>query len=151
MDCVLRLTGKCDKGLHRFECGVCNRPYCSRHDDATFIHRPCGSAAASRATFVTPNHGPGTELHSMLQTLGFKIGGPGCGNGCQAWIDRMNHWGVDGCREHRDEIIDHLERQKDNAALSAKLKAGALALAAGLPLTIGGLVDEAINRANKFH
>ena len=52
---------------------------------------------------------------------------------------------------HRAEIIAHLESQKDAASLTAKLKAGALALANGLPLTIGGLVDEAIARAVNTH
>jgi hypothetical protein len=57
----------------------------------------------------------------------------------------MNACGPSGCREHRAEIIRHLESQKD-ASLAEKLRAGALAMANGLPLTIGGLVDEAIKR-----
>ena len=55
---------------------------------------------------------------------------------------------IRGRRLHRQEIIDHLETQKDAAALTTKLKAGALALAAGLPASLEGLLMEAIRRAD---
>ena len=94
-----------------------------------------------------PAFGPGAELHTMLEQLGFKLGD--CASGCKEWIDQMNFWGAAGSREHRQEIIDHLEKQKDAAALKDKIKAGALALAAGLPLSVEGLVTEAIERAGR--
>jgi len=112
-----------------------------------FENKRCGESPVQIALPpAAPTSGPGTELHAILSKLGFKIGGPGCGNGCQAWIDKMNRWGVAGCRENRQAIIDHLNKNKDAATLTEKIKAGAFALAAGLPLTVEGLVDEAIRR-----
>ncbi len=105
-------------------------------------HRVIAKGAGA-AKLKGPTTGPGKELHGLLTQLGFSIGG--CS--CKSWIAKMNRWGVDGCRQNRQQIVDHLTSMKDAASLTEKLKAGALAVANGLPLTIGGLVDEAIERA----
>jgi hypothetical protein len=146
MKCNYKLTAKCTDGSNYFVCQneCCGHDRCSNYDNPKLLHRECGKARTSAADLLpVPEHGPGRELHELLEQLGFNIGG--CN--CQEWIDRMNRWGVDGCREHRAEIIAHLEEEKDSATLTEKLKAGVLAIANGLPLTIGGLVDEAIRRA----
>ena len=88
---------------------------------------------------------PGTELHDILKAMGFGINTAGCG--CQSMINKMNAWGPKGCREHRDEIIAHLEQQADAASIIDKIKAGAFAIAHGMPLSIAGLVDHAIDQA----
>jgi hypothetical protein len=50
--------------------------------------------------------GPGTVLAGLFKSLGFKQEG-GCG--CAEMQIKMNAWGVEGCREHQDEILDFLE------------------------------------------
>lgn len=106
-------------------------------------HACSGRFPWANAKPEVPQFGPGTELHKLLHQLGFSIGG--CS--CQKWINKMNVWGVDGCREHRAEIIAHLETMKDAASLTEKLKAGALAIKGGLPLSVPALVDLAIAAA----
>ena len=59
----------------------------------------------------------------------------------------MNAWGVDGCRQHRTEIIAWIEQAASERGWMVKIATGAKALALGLPLTIAGLVDLAITRA----
>lgn len=68
-------------------------------------------------------------------------------------IAKMNHWGVDGCREHRDEIIEHLRKAYKQTSTPELLAATAKAVTSGLafklnPLDpLGSLVDLAIERA----
>jgi hypothetical protein len=50
--------------------------------------------------------GPGSVLAGLFKSLGFKQDG-GCG--CAEMQIKMNAWGVEGCREHQDEILDFLE------------------------------------------
>src|SRR6185503_7236381 len=51
-------------------------------------------------------HGPGTELAKILRELGLPESQ--C-LGCLGRIVQMNEWGVEGCREHRDEIVGWLQ------------------------------------------
>jgi len=92
-----------------------------------------------------PDSGPGTALESILSELGIKRTAS-CG--CDAFASRMNIWGVEGCREHREEILEHLRTAYDSADLTTKLRAGANAIAQGKPLTLAGLLDLAIERSN---
>jgi hypothetical protein len=85
---------------------------------------------------------PGSELASLLHRLGF----PTCGQ-CQQMARQMDSWGVSGCRQHLAEIHDWLQAQAARTGLLARAAAGVQALAAGLPLTVAGLVAEAIRRA----
>jgi hypothetical protein len=65
---------------------------------------------------------------------------------CIELAHKMNAWGVEGCRRRRREIIAHLKVGYGAAPLTAKLLAGAVAIATGLPLTLDGLLDEALRR-----
>lgn len=86
--------------------------------------------------------GPGTELVAILRTLG----APECDR-CKEYARQMNGWGASGCEEKRNEIIGHLEDERRKLSWWAQMLAGGLAIRHGLPLTTGGLVDEAIKRA----
>ena len=97
----------------------------------------------------TPNYGPGTELHLILDKLGFRLDPKNLGCKCQAMIDKMNRWGVKGCRDHKAEIAKHLNEQKHLTPMKEKINAGILAWTAGLPMTVDGMIDEAIARAEK--
>ena len=64
--------------------------------------------------------GPGTVLHDAIAAMGM----PSCQQ-CKDLAKRMNAWGVDGCREHFDEIVeDILPRAKNwwsNAGYKEKM------------------------------
>ena len=94
---------------------------------------------------AAPNAGPGTELKKILSELG--ITSQKCPGYCQEWIDRMNTWGVEGCRAHRGEIMAHLNEAYATADLATKIEALGLAVLKGLPKTLAGLLDLAIERA----
>ena len=50
--------------------------------------------------------GVGDRVHKLIAWAFGQRAVDGCG--CRAWIDQMNAWGPAGCREHLDEIVDHL-------------------------------------------
>jgi hypothetical protein len=124
-----------EKGRRHVACEVCNRKWLT-HWPIERIHHACESQ--------NPAHGPGTELSVIFRELG--ITGK-CGQGCPEWIAKMNAWLPDGCREHRTEIIEHLTTAYNSADVLTKLKAGANALVKGLPLSLDGLLELAIERA----
>ena len=65
---------------------------------------------------------------------------------CKSWAGKLNEWGVAGCREHRAEIIAHLAEAYHAATWWDTFKAAGSAVYHSLPLTLGGMVDEAIRR-----
>ncbi len=91
--------------------------------------------------------GPGTALHRLIEQLGFTLQ-EGCG--CEGMISNMDKWGAEGCRgEHRREIIERLETKRAAASIAAKAKAGILALAKGIPLSVAELLDLAIQQSEQ--
>lgn len=56
----------------------------------------------------------------------------------------MNAWGVDGCYEHRQEIVDRLSEQAKKLSTAQMVWTGILMMWHGVRPTIGELVDEAI-------
>lgn len=47
--------------------------------------------------------GAGSELYQLFKSKGI----PSCGN-CQDLARKMNAWGVEGCRQRRDEIVEDI-------------------------------------------
>lgn len=94
--------------------------------------------------------GPGTELKAMLASIGIE---PVAGCACRNVMRTMDRLGVAGCREHRGEIVMHIQQQMQGRSWRDKLAAAAKATANGLALRLnpvdipGSLVDEAIRRA----
>ena len=79
--------------------------------------------------------GPGTQMKNMLGWVGIRAKEKGCK--CRHWQVKMDRWGADGCRLHREEILDHLAKE-------AKKR--------GLPfvkLAASKLVELAIRRAER--
>lgn len=89
-----------------------------------------------------PQLGPGTELKYLIGLLGFSIGG--CD--CASTVKKMNRWGVEGCREHLDWIVEKLEANAKLESLWALGKAAAKATAMGI-FSIRQLVERAIEAA----
>lgn len=94
-----------------------------------------------------PAFGPGTELAALVKQIG---GADQHGCGCDAMIEKMNRWGVDGCREHRAEIIAQLTASAAKWGIADWVKGGLLAIYRGTAMLldprdpIGSLVDLAI-------
>lgn len=97
---------------------------------------------AELASNTSKGFGPGTELARIFGSVG--------ASSCQQCTDlarRMDDWGVAGCKEHRAEIVADIESRSNKVSLQDMVKLGAKLFTSGLPLSIGGLVDEAIRRA----
>lgn len=109
------------------------------------------SAPMPPAPPVVPSSqgGIGTSLKELIAELGMADFG-GCGGGCNSLAMQMDAWGIEGCREHREEILAQLRQHKAHMTWKQTLQAGKNAVLAGLILNpldpAPGLLDEAIQR-----
>ena len=79
--------------------------------------------------------GPGTQLKNMLAWFNIKAKEKGCG--CRSYQKKMDRGGPQWCRDHKQEILSHLEKEaKKRGLLFVKLAASKL-------------VDLAIRRAER--
>lgn len=97
-----------------------------------------------------PGFGPGTELKKLLMRLGIEEQ-PNCP--CNARMLQMDYWGVQGCRDHLEEIIGWMNEAKgflspaSFAAAAAKVATSRLVFRINPLDPIRGIVTEAIRRA----
>lgn len=93
-------------------------------------------------------HGPGSELSAMFLSLGV----PRC-TGCKISAQKMNSWGTQGCREHKEEIVVRLRERLREHGAAVRIRAAWRALCTGLAIRLNwldplpSLVDEAIRRS----
>jgi hypothetical protein len=105
---------------------------------------PAGAELVSGLVVVT---GPGSHLKEVIAGLGLSAW-EGCR--CEAAAHQMNVWGVEGCKEHRQEIIEWLKEAYRRLSWKDCLTAAVSAFPfVSLLDPIGSLVDEAIRRAEK--
>ncbi len=101
-----------------------------------------------------PGAGPGTELKTILATLGIQPGGS-CD--CNSKANKMDEWGVAGCRDNRETIIGWMREGQGRWGWKDKLAASAKAVFTGLAFQLDwsdpfpSLIDEAIRRADAKH
>jgi hypothetical protein len=115
----------------------------------------CGFKAAPHARRNCPSKdhirikmrsGPGSELARLLKEIGVKVD---CSI-CSEWKRQMNLWGIDGCKEHRQDIIDRLKKAAGEASWSQTFTAASGLLSKSWFLIFdpyGSIVDEAIRRS----
>ena len=118
------------------------------HPDGTVTRTRGTATLPQEVTATPPERRPGDVLHLILkQRYSAEIAK--CT--CQEWIDRMNAWGPSGCREHIEEIVDHLfEEASTNTNVSTLIR-----LALKVPIVgklegkrqLRNLVTEAIDMA----
>lgn len=95
-------------------------------------------------------HGPGTELKRILAKLGVNPS-PSCD--CNAKAKQMDAWGIEGCKQRREDIAKELGDNAPRWGWQDKVKAAALAVKTGLAFRINplnpflSLVDMAIKEA----
>ncbi len=116
--------------------------------------KSCGFVAATPAemdsgtghvALAPPRSGVGTELTAIFKELGIK---PTSSCNCNQLAANMDKWGVEGCRgEHRSLLLCSLQKAYGAADWKQKVSAGFAAIAKGLPLTLEGVLDEGIRRA----
>jgi len=78
--------------------------------------------------------GVGTELHKMIPRF---LERPGCS--CKNWAKKMNIWGVDGCVNNKQLIINHLVSESNRRVLFSWVPSSATKVVATR------LVESAIN------
>jgi len=101
---------------------------------------------------ILDRRGPGTELVRILASLGITIM-VDCP--CKVRAAQMNAWGIDGCREHFNEIVGWLREGQAFWGWKEKLAAAFSATVSRLAFRLNpldpfpGLVEEAISRADE--
>lgn len=81
----------------------------------------------------------GTKLHEILAECGVKPPG-GCK--CREMAGKMDTWGIDGCQQHRTEILTHLRQAAKDASWGDWAKVAGRGY-----LTQDALLNEAIKRS----
>ena len=103
----------------------------------------------------TIDRGPGHELHRIFDQLGVQMQAT-CA--CRARIKQMDAWGAAGCRQHLDEIVAALAKDRDKYSWGTQFKAALKTLTSASLLwsvlhsptdPLRGLVLEAIGRTEK--
>ena len=92
---------------------------------------------------AAPTQLVGDSLTALIREYGIK---PVKSCGCDSWKQKLNEWGIEGCMSNRQAIIDHLSDAYHAATWWQTLTAAGNAAYKSLPLTLGGMVDEAIRR-----
>lgn len=98
---------------------------------------------------VKIEHGPGTELLKIYEEAGI----PSC-QACYDLAQQMNRWGVDGCTQRHDEIVNDIVPRAmtwiaDNATWADKLFPNIIKETA-VRIKIGNDVSKAIDNAKKL-
>lgn len=158
MDCKFKLFGR-----HQLKCSVCHKTM-PKVNNWQNLRRNCSGAPPNPGTILQQwdftkrpspppdisGGKPGTELKGVLSRLGIAVA-PTCD--CNAKAQQMDAWGVAGCRQRRDTIIQWLRDGQGRWKWSDKLRAAGMALANGLAFKLNpldpypGLVDESIRLA----
>ena len=147
-DCVLKLTGERRNGKYVYRCSRCNSEYLSRRNDSQ-MKAACKAAADESQPLLLsppPAYGVGSVLKEIFSELGIE---PKASCGCNAkaaYLDRMK---IQWCKEHLAEIIAWMEEAYDSSTLVEWMTAGVQALWQRKPVTLAGILDLAIERAEQ--
>ncbi len=118
---------------------------------------PPAPSSSERLRAIEAGHGVGSQIWRLLAEIGVHHQ-PDCP--CLGWAEKLNAWGVAGCRLARAEIVQHLRDERQRYGWARSIVAAAHAavhaaadIAAGrrpwldLLDPYGSLVDEAIRCA----
>lgn len=125
---------------------------------ASFIGADIASLSKPKPALRKANAGPGTELEKILKLFGIN---PKIGCGCKSIKNKMNRWGVDGCRvpENHAWIVERLTANAQkyswretitaatNLALHPSLWSAHFLIRMAIDGWIDALIKEAIRRA----
>lgn len=149
MNCDWAYTGNTiANGFKEVRCTRCGLVGYSPYPLANIINPVgCSAPGIPRPNVPPPEHGPGTELHKLIASLGIT---PDASCQCEAMRLQMDRGGVEWCREHRLDILVHLKAAYTKTDWPTAFRSAALG-----PLMLGvfsseGLLDLAIERAEQF-
>jgi hypothetical protein len=163
--CTTRATPARDRNKVTCDLAAAALRLAGRADDAWALIRsapdiyPPRPTSSDRLRAIEAGHGVGSQIWRLLAEIGVQHD-PSCD--CLAWAEKLNAWGVAGCRLARAEIVEHLRSERQRYGWARSIIAAARA-AAGVasdlaawrrpwlnPLDpFGSLVDEAIRRAGE--
>lgn len=130
----------------RWKCPKCG--FRDRIPPAEFpVHCACGTVheyPQGVADEDPPPAPPGDQLKAMFSQVGVRKT-KSCR--CEEIRREMNRLGVEGCKRERSRLLAKLKTAYDEASLYTKGMAYVLARSKGLPLSLEGLFDLAIERA----
>jgi len=89
---------------------------------------------------------PGSVLAENIRQLGYTVT-RGCQ--CKSKIATMNLWGVEGCRERIEEIVDWLERSAKRAGWFERFLTSCPVVRSGSRKVLRQLVEKAIRDSEK--
>ena len=104
------------------------------HPDQASCEAACGTTKRSR-TMPTTATGPGTQLANLLKWFGIHAKEKGCG--CRSYQKKMDKGGPQWCRDHKEEILDHLAKEAKKRKLPF------------VKLAASKLIDLAIRRSER--
>ena len=102
---------------------------------------------------IAMSRGVGAHLKLLLKEFG--VNSDLCGEGCGSFAAMMDGWGIEGCRDNREAILERLrQRYKETSwktALNAAFQSVVTGNVWGMDVLnpIEWLVDEAIRRAEQ--
>lgn len=140
-----------DKGRIWVSCDVCEFQRFAYGPLETVVHA-CRDGMPPRSPSVAASSNLGISLASIISSLDVK---KTAGCNCDEMMARMNAWGIEGCEEHREEILAHLNKAyaELNPSWADQARMGAKALAMGIVINpfdpAGSLLNAAIERARK--
>ena len=97
------------------------------------------------------HRGVGTHLKLLLKELG--VNSDLCGEGCGSFAAAMDGWGIEGCRQNREAILERLRQRYKETSWKTSLNAAWQTVVSGMVFEMNvlhpleWLVDEAILRA----
>lgn len=96
--------------------------------------------------------GVGTHLKLLLKELG--INSDLCGEGCGSFAAQMDAWGIEGCQQNREAILERLRQRYKETSWKTSLNAAWQTIVSGKVFEMNvlhpleWLVDEAVRRAD---
>lgn len=95
--------------------------------------------------------GVGTHLKLLLKELG--VNSDLCGEGCGSFAAQMDEWGIEGCKQNREAILERLRQRYKETSWKTSLNAAWQTVISGKVFDMNilhpleWLVDEAVRRA----
>lgn len=96
--------------------------------------------------------GVGTHLKLLLKEFG--VNSDLCGEGCGSFAAAMDGWGIDGCIQNREAILERLRQRYKETSWKTSLNAAWQTIVSGKVFGMNvlhpleWLVDEAVRRAS---
>lgn len=116
------------------------------------IEESTPTAARIAPPTIRFTRGVGTHLKLLLKELG--VNSDLCGEGCGSFAAAMDGWGIEGCIQNREAILERLRQRYKETSWKTSLNAAWQTIVSGKVFEMNvlhpleWLVDEAVRRAD---